>query len=117
MQVVEVDDEDAIRRVRGKLKSITLRVRVAALPGRIVLRVFDELERLDLLKYTVLEDLEVVGGQSVDDPAVARGIRVDANEVDALYGTSASVDPAEKSSGSLRTGSPQRHRGPQRFLS
>ena len=39
------------------------------------------LETLDLLRFSILENLEVLGRQAVDDAAVLQGIDIDGDEV------------------------------------
>ena len=71
VEVVKIDDEDAVRRIGGELEAFALRVGIPALADRVVLRKPNELERFDLLRNAVLEDLEVVRRQPLDDLAVS----------------------------------------------
>ena len=79
---VHEHNEHAVPRVGRHVESGALRDRVAALDVWRERGVLDEVERLNCLRLPILENLEILGGQPFEDPAVGRrGIRVDANEL------------------------------------
>ena len=80
VQRVEIDDEHAVVRIGGLIERLPLRVRIAPLALRQARFDAHELEVLDLLRLAVFEDLEVVGRQSFDDPAVALRVGIDGDE-------------------------------------
>jgi hypothetical protein len=69
------------------------------------------LERLDLLRHTILEHFEVGGLQTIHDPAVSRWVDVDADEVradaDRLLGLSRQA--VKKDYGGGKTAPEERH--------
>src|SRR5215203_697185 len=81
--IIEIDDKDPVRRIRGELEGVPLGVRIAALSCGRVLVVADELEVFYLLRNTIFEDFEVLCRQSLDNLSIFRRIGIDAHEIGA----------------------------------